>query len=324
MLTGHTNFKIPIQEVELTMMVFNTMYGVAHWSAYFTFPFWRLRLKISRHGAYDNTTDAYYYTFGKAYAENLNELRYESDVNTNANLIIGRVADKLFITDGSNVDVIYEMPVDQIASVSSVDIESVCDVLAQNVRASFSAINEVNTQSDQVMPESSQASVTPRSMPNPLPVPHVAQTGVCGVAAWAAVLNYRFGTSYTNATLATAMADDYSNGTGGIPNMDDYRDYANDVHDAGCVRANSLSFSTMKSSINNGKPIMGSWYSGSGTDKTWHAIIITGYVQNSTSNYTYVLKNPWYDYTQTITVTSASSVVYADAGYTWNLSQSVY
>ena len=106
--------------------------------------------------------------------------------------------------------------------------------------------------------------------------------------------------------------------------MDDYRDYANDVHDAGCVRANSLSFSTMKSSINNGKPIMGSWYSGSGTDKTWHAIIITGYVQNSTSNYTYVLKNPWYDYTQTITVTSASSVVYADAGYTWNLSQSVY
>ena len=273
---------------------------------------------------YDNTTDAYYYTFGKAYAENLNELRYESDVNTNANLIIGRVADKLFITDGSNVDVIYEMPVDQIASVSSVDIESVCDVLAQNVRASFSAINEVNTQSDQVMPESSQASVTPRSMPNPLPVPHVAQTGVCGVAAWAAVLNYRFGTSYTNATLATAMADDYSNGTGGIPNMDDYRDYANDVHDAGCVRANSLSFSTMKSSINNGKPIMGSWYSGSGTDKTWHAIIITGYVQNSTSNYTYVLKNPWYDYTQTITVTSASSVVYADAGYTWNLSQSVY
>lgn len=120
------------------------------------------------------------------------------------------------------------------------------------------------------------------------------------------------------------MADDYSNGTGGIPNMDDYRDYANDVHDAGCVRANSLSFSTMKSSINNGKPIMGSWYSGSGTDKTWHAIIITGYVQNSTSNYTYVLKNPWYDYTQTITVTSASSVVYADAGYTWNLSQSVY
>lgn len=105
------------------------------------------------------------------------------------------------------------MPVDQIASVSSVDIESVCDVLAQNVRASFSAINEVNTQSDQVMPESSQASVTPRSMPNPLPVPHVAQTGVCGVAAWAAVLNYRFGTSYTNATLATAMADDYSNGT---------------------------------------------------------------------------------------------------------------
>lgn len=273
---------------------------------------------------YDNTSSAYYYSFGKAYAEDLNEIRYGSVVNTDANLVIGRIADKLFITDGSNVDIIYEMPVDQATTISVNEIENVCAVLSQNASTSFSAINEISVQSSQVVSDSSQSIVTPRLLPNPLPVPHVDQTGVCGVAAWAAVLNYRFGTDYTNATLATAMADDYSNGTGGIPNMDDYRDYANDVHDAGCVRANSLSFSTMKSNINSGKPIMGSWYSGSGTNKTWHAIIITGYVQNSTSNYTYVLKNPWYDYTQTITVTSASSVVYADAGYSWNLSQSVY
>lgn len=58
--------------------------------------------------------------------------------------------------------------------------------------------------------------------------------------------------------------------------------------------------------------------------KIYHAIIITGYVQNSTSNYTYVLKNPWYDYTQTITVTNASSVVYPDSGFTWVLTQIVY
>ena len=273
---------------------------------------------------YDTTSSAYHYTFGKAYAEDLNEIRYESVVNATANLVIGRIEDKLFITDGSNVDIIYEMPVEQATNISVAEIETLCSNLTQNVGDSFSIISEVNTQSSQFVSEPTQSSVTPRLMPNPLPVPHVAQTGVCGVAAWAAVLNYRFGTSYTNATLATAMADDYSNGTGGIPNMDDYRDYANDVHDAGCVRANSLSFSTMKSNIDGGKPIMGSWYSGSGTDKTWHAIIITGYVQNSTSNYTYVLKNPWYTNTQTITVTSASSVVYADAGYTWNLSQSVY
>jgi len=69
---------------------------------------------------------------------------------------------------------------------------------------------------------------------------------------------------------------------------------------------------------------MGSWYSGATKGKVYHAIIITGYVENSSSNYTYVLKNPWYEDTQTITVTSASSVIYADAGYTWNLSQIVY
>ena len=273
---------------------------------------------------YDSASSAYCYTFGKAYAEDLNEIRYESAVNTDANLIIGRIADKLFITDGSKVDIIYNMPVDQAATISTNEIKNVCSDLAKNVSASFSEIDRISVQSEQFVSESSQSGATPRLLPNPLPVPHVAQTGVCGVAAWAAVLNYRFDTDYTNATLATAMEDDYSNGTGGIPNMDDYRDYANDVHDAGCVRANSLSFSTMKSKINGGRPIMGSWYSGSGSDKSWHAIIITGYVQNSTSNYTYVLKNPWYTNTQTITVTSASSVVYADAGYTWNLSQSVY
>lgn len=273
---------------------------------------------------YDSTSSAYCYTFGKAYAEDLNEIRYESAVNTDANLVIGRIADKLFITDGSKVDIIYNMPVDQPTTISTNEIKNVCSVLTKNASASFSEIDNISIQPDQFVSESSQAGVTPRLLPNPLPVPHVPQTGVCGVAAWAAVLNYRFGTDYTNATLATAMEDDYSNGTGGIPNMDDYRDYANDVHDAGCVRANSLSFSTMKSKINSGRPIMGSWCSGSGSDKSWHAIIITGYVQNSTSNYTYVLKNPWYTNTQTITVTSASSVVYADAGYTWNLSQSVY
>ena len=51
MLTGGTNFKIPIQEVELAMMVFNTPYGFTRWSAYFSLCFWRMRLKVSRIGA---------------------------------------------------------------------------------------------------------------------------------------------------------------------------------------------------------------------------------------------------------------------------------
>lgn len=49
---GGTNFKIPIQEVELAMMVFNTRYGFMRWSAYFALSFWKLRLKFNRFGAY--------------------------------------------------------------------------------------------------------------------------------------------------------------------------------------------------------------------------------------------------------------------------------
>ena len=51
MLMGCTNFKIPIQEVELAMMVFNTPYGFKRWSAYFSLCFWRLRLKFNSLGA---------------------------------------------------------------------------------------------------------------------------------------------------------------------------------------------------------------------------------------------------------------------------------
>lgn len=53
------------------------------------------------------------------------------------------------------------------------------------------------------------------------------------------------------------------------------------------------------------------------------ANIITGY-ELSPYCYVYTLKNPWYSYTQVISVTNTSNVVYSDAGYTWKLSQSVY
>lgn len=35
-------------EVKLAMMVFNTLYGFTHWSAYFALCLWRLRLKFNR------------------------------------------------------------------------------------------------------------------------------------------------------------------------------------------------------------------------------------------------------------------------------------
>lgn len=273
---------------------------------------------------YDTSTSNYCFTFGKSYGEKLNELRNDRSIGADTNLIIGRIGDKLFATDGNNVKILQDTQAQGVTAVTKEQIESSSDIYVILASPYYITITEPISQA--VYESENFPNVTARAYPNPLPVPHVAQTGTCGVAAWAAVLNYRFGTSYTNDSLETIMIDGgYNNGTSGLPNMTDYRDYANDEHDGGCVFSSSApSFSNLKSTINGGRPIMGSWYSGAGSDKVYHAIIITGYVQNSTSNYTYVLKNPWYDYTQTITVTNASSVVYPDSGFTWVLTQIVY
>ncbi len=68
---------------------------------------------------------------------------------------------------------------------------------------------------------------------------------------------------------------------------------------------------------------MGSWNSGSGASKRIHAIIIRGYKKYA-SSFTYYLKNPWYTYGQTTTVTDASSVTYSNKGETWTLTDTVY
>lgn len=246
---------------------------------------------------YDSKNDQYGYTFGKAYADELNSLKRNKAFSDDAELCVIFSENKLIATDGKNKALIREFNVDY-----SDPTESDC---YQNEAESF-AIQRTSYYS------------------NPLPVPHVAQTGVCGIAAWAAVLNFRFGTTYTNNSLATAMSSGYCHGTSGNPNMTDYKNFANDMFSAGCtVGYNPPSFTTVKNCINNGKPIMGSWYSGSGSSKVYHAIIITGYVENI-FNYTYTVKNPWYNYTQTIYVPDSTNVVYANAGVYWYLHQTVY
>ncbi len=276
---------------------------------------------------YDTTTDSYCFTFGKSYGNELNNLKKKYTCAEDSGLIIGRIGDKLFATDGNKATILLDKKVDgsptvTIDQINSLFKDSVTKVSSYYV-TSTDAVDREMMSSDNDSKSASQSALT-KSYPNPLPVPHVAQTGVCGVAAWAAVLNYRFGTSHTNSTLDTAMQNGgYYNGSSGIPNMDDYKNYANDTHNAGCVRKGKPSFSTLRSKINAGRPIMGSWYSGSGSDKKWHATIITGYIEN-TSSHTYYLKNPWYNYAQTITVTDSNSVVYSDSGYTWKLSTTVY
>lgn len=272
---------------------------------------------------YDDATNSYSFTFGKSYGDELNKLRSKY-VSEGRGLIIGRIGDKLFATNGKEATILLDKKAKGSKTITIDQINSSGAIIATKASAHYlNATDAIN--GTKLTPNNYNQAIASMAFPNPLPVPHIAQTGVCGIAAWAAVLNYRFSKSYTNNTLATAMGNDgYINGSNGVPMMTDYRNYANDKYNAGCIFALSPpSFSTLRSTINAGRPIMGSWYSGSASDKSWHAVIITGYIQR-TSSHTYYLKNPWYDYTQTITVTNANSVIYPDSGYTWILSQSVY
>lgn len=265
---------------------------------------------------YDTTSSSYCYSMGKSYATQLNELVHSTQLDKSSTIVIGHIDDKLFATDGTNVTILFEEPTESNASVDINTIKNICGTAKSNVGSLYSSITSIT--STPTTFKTTSTSVQPQLLSNPLPVPHVAQgSGVCGIAAWAAVLNYRFDTTYTTPTLTTAMKDgSYTNGTGGNPNMTDYKNFANDTHNAGCVfKSSPPTFSQVTSAIGAGKPIMGSWYSGTGSDKVYHAIIITGYIKNS-SNYTYYVKNPWYQDAVTITVSSASNVVYVDGSYT--------
>lgn len=277
---------------------------------------------------YDNETGDYHYSLGTSYAAELNRLFHSTDLDANSGLVIGRLGNKMFATDGISANILFENPADsaQPAPISESQIEDICATIKTNAAQQFTNITAIEAEKSVYPPTLASNEIQPRLGPNPIPIPHVKQTGVCGIAAWASVLNYRFDTSYTNATLATEMINGgYNNGDGGNPNMTDYKNFANDTHSAGCVYISSPpSFSTVTKAIGAIKPIMGCWSSGSGSDKEYHAIIITGYKKISSNNYTYYVKNPWYEDATTITVTSSSNVVYVDGSYTWKSLDSVY
>lgn len=274
---------------------------------------------------YNSVNSEYYYTLGRAYADNLNKLRYGSNVDLEKILFIGQVADKLFITDGENVDIILDMPMEQMPTVSVSELEEICANILVDENVGYAIICE---------PTSSNIMVTQNAVPyasikdtRSLEVPHVEQTGVCGVAAWAAVLNYRFGTSYTNDSLALEMANGYTNGTKiAVPTMKDYKDFANDKYNANCVYTTPPSLSTVLNAIADKKPIMGYWESGTGSNFSTHAILIVGfsYLNSVPADDYYIVKNPWYTYTQWISVTDPNSVVYVNGTRTWNLKSVVY
>lgn len=152
---------------------------------------------------YDTETSSYHYSLGTTYAKELNELFNSTDLDANSGLVIGRLGEKLFATDGVSATILFENPNDstQPTPKSGTHIEDICAIAKANAAQKYTAITAINDSESENHTTSSSGSIQPRLGPNPIPIPHVQQTGVCGIAAWASVLNYRFDTSYTNATL---------------------------------------------------------------------------------------------------------------------------
>ena len=163
---------------------------------------------------------------------------------------------------------------------------------------------------------------------NVLPVPHVPQTGgVCGTATLAALLNYRYGLSHTASGLLQLMnlLGYNSNAPSGSPTMDDYLRFVNYFYSGPFVTSFTLPFANMLNAIDGGRPIMGSWFTGSPGSYAWHAVLIIGYIEHVYGQrYTYYIKNPWYSAPSVITVRSHSNVLYPAGGSVWKLNSVLY
>lgn len=271
---------------------------------------------------YDPVAAGYCYALGTAYAEPLNNLMEVAACKRNDSFVFGSIGGKFFATDGTRVEILFDASITE-QSVDVSQIEGLCKIVRSNADKNSIKINDIKIP---------QAETSQRDTITPIPgsqrllaVPHVAQNGgVCGIAAWAAVLNYRFNTAYNTATLTSIMENGGYMDDDGLPTMSHYRDYANYRHNAGCVVGYSPpSFTTVEAVIDANKPIMGSWYTGTGSSKRYHAVIIVGYIENIFS-YTYYVKNPVYTNTQMISVASSHEVLYVYDGSTWRLNQIVY
>lgn len=272
-------------------------------------------------------TQQYSYTFGKVYADSLNSIQTCRSLNTRQSLAVGAMDGVLFVTDGQKVEPIFYENAEVQKNFRSQNLQAVSATMYAQTDKTGVAMTDVIA-----MPMAEKKRASNRAVnayPNPLPVTVVQQIGnqICGVCAWATVLNYRFGTSYTYDTLKQGMASNYWNGQGSngtlAPTMQDYRNYANDVHSAGCVfHATPISFSAIIAAIDSRRPIMGNWKDGNRSPAEYHAINIVGY-QSFGTGYYYYISNPWYTYIESISVTQAANAVYSTGSHTWVLVQAV-
>lgn len=253
-------------------------------------------------------TQQYSYTFGKVYADSLNSIQTCRSLNTRQSLAVGAMDGVLFVTDGQKAEPIFYENAEAQKNLRPQRLQAVSAAMyAQTDKTSVAMTDIIAAPKAEKLRAGSRAA---SAYPNPLPVPHVAQgTGICGIAVWASILNYRFGTSYTYDTLASEMASTGYWSGALAPSMTDYRDHGNANFAAGFVyNKGTPTFSTVTTAINAGKPIFGYWEPDN--DKDPHAVIIVGYQWNG-NGYIYYLKNPWYTYVEAITVANSNVVVYS-------------
>jgi len=286
---------------------------------------------------YDESLGERFFTFGRSYADELNAL--QQGRYANMDFIVVNYGDILFASNGENVVVICDRRLedseDQLRrDVSESEMNYLAFSVASRAQLEFADVAQLAAVSfsNEMLYTSfiSESSVAMRASNfRLLPVRHVPQTGGCGVAAWAAVLNFRFQhANYTGDSLARAMfMEGFIHNINTLPNMAQFRDYANHFHLANTVLAFSpLNITQVRSTIDSWRPIMGNWTQPRGSSS--HAINIIGYeaVQGASFTFYFVL-NPWHTtpHPQSVIVnhSNPTHVVHLDGGVYWVFDQSV-
>jgi len=276
---------------------------------------------------YDEALNQWFFTFGRSYADELNALQQSS--YTNRDFVIGRIGDILFASNGEDATVIFNRELEDQLCITVSEMNYLISSVEARAYLDFADITVPITEEVlKISDISESAEIMSANNFRLLSVRHVPQTGVCGVAAWAAILNFRFPTSanYTNASLARAM---YNAGfRAATPSMTNYRDYSNLIYNANAVwNSSPLNITQVRNLIDLNRPMMGSWGRTVNGELSLHAVNIIGYEVVSSANMTfYFVRNPWHTHIQSLTVnhSSPTHVVYIDGSFVWTLRQTVH
>ena len=95
--------------------------------------------------SYDSEVLTYTYTFGRSYADKLEQILITGNLDDTKGLIVGRIADKFFITDGVHVEIILECPANLFSEpdkISKEELMLICKKLPQVIDAQYTFIRK--------------------------------------------------------------------------------------------------------------------------------------------------------------------------------------